>query len=69
MLDDPESVLRSLRWKEDTKVITPFGEHVWLKPCYNAVGKRIGITECCFVNDPCEHHKKVASVLAKAELN
>ena len=56
MFDDPDSILRDLRWKEDMKVINPFGEHVWLKP-YVKNGQRIGITDCCFVSEPCSHHK------------
>jgi len=68
MFDDPESILRSLRWKEDMKVLNAFGEHVWLKPLL-VDGKRIGITDCCFVSDPCDHHKKIAAIQAEAESN
>lgn len=53
-------ILESLRWKEDMIVINDFGERVWLKPCYNKHNKRIGITDCCFANDPCNWHKKIA---------
>lgn len=56
----PQTLLHSLRWHEDMAVINDFGEHVWLKPYYNSDGKRIGITECCFVDSPCEWHKKIA---------
>lgn len=55
MNDNAMETLESLRWKEDTKVVNAFGEHVWLKPCF-LNGKRIGITDCCFVNSPCEWH-------------
>jgi hypothetical protein len=47
-----------LKWEENSKVINPFGEYVWLKPCYNEKGERTGITDCCHVDDPCEYHKK-----------
>jgi hypothetical protein len=54
----PEDVLAALRWHDDMKVVNDFGEHVWLKP-YIKNGKRIGITDCCFVDNPCEHHAKL----------
>lgn len=54
--ENAEALLGSLRWKADTLVTNYFGEVVWLKPCY-LNGKRIGITDCCFVDDPCERHK------------
>jgi len=50
-----KNLLKTLRWKEDMLVTNHFGEHVWLKPCF-IDGKRIGITECCFADDPCQHH-------------
>lgn len=53
---DPAATLAKLRWREDMAVINPFGEHVWLKPCYDANGARIGVTDCCSVDDPCPRH-------------
>ena len=53
---DAEEILSMLRWKEDMTVINPFGEYVWLKPCLSG-GKRIGITDCCEVKDPCSRHR------------
>ena len=52
-----QRLLKSLRWKADMAVVNYFGEHVWLCPCFDSSGKRIGITECCRVSDPCEHHR------------
>lgn len=56
----PEETLKALRWKENKK-------HVWLKPLfvdesYEPVepdtpgAKRIGITDCCLVSNPCPRH-------------
>ncbi len=52
-----EKVLTNLRWKEDMLITNHFGERVWLGPCYNTKGKRIGITDCCFEDNPCSKHK------------
>lgn len=54
-----ESVLRSLRWKEDTLVTNDFGERVWLKPLLNEQESQIGITDCCEESDPCSRHKSM----------
>jgi len=51
-----KQLLKTLRWEADMKVVNDFGEHVWLKPHY-LNGKRIGITDCCFVDSPCERHR------------
>ena len=51
-----KKILDSLRWKEDMKVVNPFGDYVWLKPLY-VEGERLGITDCCFVANPCEYHR------------
>ena len=70
MFDDPDSIIRDLRWREDMKVINPFGEHIWLKPLFvdgsfNSVepqapdAHRIGITDCCFVASPCLYHARM----------
>lgn len=53
-----EELLKALRWKEDMKIVNDFGEHVWLKP-FIVNGKRIGITDCCFVSEPCPRHRKI----------
>lgn len=41
----------------DQLVTNDFGERVWLKPLFNEVGERIGITDCCFADSPCERHQ------------
>lgn len=53
-----EDILAALRWKADMKIVNDFGEHVWLKPLI-VNDKRIGITDCCFVDNPCERHAKL----------
>ncbi len=69
MVDDPLSVLNSLRWSVDQKVFNCFDEHVWLGPCFDRDGKRIGITDCCFVEDPCERHRAMQDDEDAAALN
>lgn len=70
MPKSPEEVLKGLRWEEDMKIVNDFDEHVWLKPLYvdadhNAVDpdtpgtRRLGITDCCFVSDPCPKHREM----------
>lgn len=56
--DEAAKLRDSLRWTEDRKIYNHFGDHVWLK-ALSVDGKRVGITECCFVSDPCEHHKRL----------
>jgi hypothetical protein len=58
---DVQKTLDDLRWKEDMAVTNPFGEEVWLKPLI-VNGERIGITDCCFVSDPCPRHAAQHSV-------
>lgn len=53
----PQRDLDSSRWREDTVVVNPFGERVWLRVCYDTLGHRIGITDCCPVDDPCNRHR------------
>lgn len=56
-----DALMRSLQWQADDAIINPDGDHVWLKPSYHPeTGKRIGITDCCLVSNPCEHHARVA---------
>jgi len=53
-----KTMLEELRWEADTKIVNHFHEHVWLKTLFDADGKRMGITECCLVEDPCGHHRQ-----------
>ena len=54
---DAELLLASLRGRgPDTIETNHFGERVWLKAAFDQNGKRIGITECCFTDDPCARH-------------
>ena len=53
-------VLRdSLRYREDMIVTNPFSEVVWLKIAYDGSGKRIGLTECCLADEPCDRHAAI----------
>jgi hypothetical protein len=54
----PEALLRILSWKPDMVVTNHDGHRVWLKESLDSTGKRDGITDCCFVDDPCERHKR-----------
>ena len=58
---DADLLLRHLRWRVDQRIINHFGQEVWLRACYDATGKRIGITECCFADDPCDHHRAIVT--------
>ena len=64
--DEARRLLWSLRWREDMIVVTPLGQVMWLGPCYNRTGKRIGITECCFVTDPCAKHRSIWASLPQS---
>jgi hypothetical protein len=68
MIDDPETLLKDLRWDVDMVVTNPFGERVWLKAAIDN-GKRIGITECCPEHDPCPHHAAIAACRRQAARN
>lgn len=57
---DASDLLKALRWREDMLITNDFGERVWLAPCFDKDGNRIGITDCCFEEDPCAWHKSVA---------
>jgi hypothetical protein len=57
---EAEQLLESLRWHADMLVTNDFDERVWLKPLI-VDGKRIGITDCCFEDNPCDHHKRLAA--------
>lgn len=52
---NPAADLDSLRWREDTVITNHDGERVWLKPMY-VDGKRVGITDCCLADEPCDSH-------------
>ncbi len=56
--NEHEAVLESLRWDVDSQIINHDGEHVWLGPCLDENGKRIGITDCCFVGEECNRHAR-----------
>jgi hypothetical protein len=53
-------LLASLRWDVDQCVTNYDGEQVWMGPALDEQGNRIGITECCLANDPCDHHAALA---------
>jgi hypothetical protein len=54
-------LLASLRWDVDQLVTNPFGERVWLKACLDERGNRIGVTDCCEADEPCDHHAAIAA--------
>ena len=55
-VEEATLLLKSLRWDVDTVITNCDGERVWLGPCLNAEGKRIGITDCCFESNPGPFH-------------
>ena len=57
---EAEQLLASLRWHADMVVVNDFDETVWLKPLI-VDGKRIGITDCCFADNPCDYHKHLSA--------
>ena len=54
-------MLETLRWKADMVVTNYDGQRVWLKEAYNK-GVRIGITDCCLEEHPCEWHKAIQRI-------
>lgn len=52
--------LLNLRWDVDSLITNYDNERVWLRAAFDEEGKRIGITDCCFADSPCEHHKACA---------
>lgn len=56
-----KALLKSLRWSEDMVITNHEGERVWLKPCLDREGKRIGVTDCCLEDDPCDWHRTMES--------
>jgi len=53
-------LMRMLRWDVDQCVTNYDGERVWLKACFDDQGNRIGITDCCPEQWPCDHHAKIS---------
>lgn len=53
------ATLSRLRWDADSCVVNHFGDRVWLRP-FIVDGERVGITECCFADEPCDRHAKMA---------
>ena len=68
MFDDPQSIIETLSWKPDTKVVNDFGEYVWLKRLFQD-GKQIGITDCCFVETSCHRHTEIQKMIDIASKN
>ena len=56
---DPAKELAGLRWKADMAVVNHFGEHMWLKAMPPEPAPREYITDCCFIDEPCERHAKL----------
>ena len=64
MSTDPAAVLESLRIGPDQKFFNHF-EWVWLKAMFDESGKRIGITDCCEVERPCDWHAAIEKANSK----
>lgn len=47
-------------FEADTKVVNPFGEHVWLKQKHQSNNESY-LTDCCLVGAECDHHAKLAN--------
>lgn len=60
---EAKALLQSLRWTEGMVITNYEGERVWLGPALNSKGERSGITDCCFEDDPCEHHKTLEGAI------
>lgn len=58
---NPIELLESLRWDVDSLIANHAGDRVWLGPCHDDEGRRIGITECCHADAPCDHHAALAA--------
>jgi hypothetical protein len=43
------------------------GKRVWLGPCFNKKGERIGITDCCLESNPCKRHRAALAAAVDAE--
>ena len=74
IIDDPLSVLKSLRWSADMKVFSPDepGILIWLKQSTKKEEKKCGygfLKHCCYVDDPCNHHKQIQNNIDNANKN
>jgi hypothetical protein len=65
IMDDPYSILESLRYAVNMKVFSPDepGVLIWLKKIEE------GITHCCYADDPCEYHKQIQNNMNKSLKN
>ena len=54
MEDINKVMLDDMRWGPDMVILNYDNERVWLKQIEG------GITDCCFEEEPCEHHAAVA---------
>ena len=50
----------------DTAITNHDGENVWLKAAFDSDGNRIGVTDCCPVDDPCEVHKSIDKLSSRS---
>ncbi len=58
----PDRMIESLRYRADQVIVNPFGECVWLKHCFDETGVKLGLTECCMVDNPCNVHARRPSL-------
>lgn len=62
-----DEILDELRWKPDQVVVSPTnGEFMYLKTLFDSNGKLLGLTDCCFYDDPCAKHKALSQVKPRA---
>ena len=53
-------ILSALRWGVDDRIVNHDGEEVWLRDAGpTGKGGRF-VTDCCFADDPCDHHRALA---------
>lgn len=65
--EDAVEILAALRWKADQLVVNHEGDRVWLKSMPPLPSMTHGyITDCCFVEVPCERHAQFVHYLAEA---
>lgn len=55
--ENAREILDDLRWTADRIVVNPFGERVWLRERDD----RLGITDCCPADEPCDYHAKLTN--------
>jgi len=60
---EAKRLLEGLRWREDMVITNCEGERVWLGPALSSKGERVGITDCCLEDDPCDHHKTLEGAM------